>query len=43
MTETVSHKLHEEALVGTPDELIERLETEPEKQKGEFVVIVEGR
>lgn len=35
-------KIYEEALIGTPQELIDRLEAEPVKQKGEFVVIVEG-
>lgn len=34
-------KLHEEALIGTPAEIIEKLM--PEKQRGEFVVIVEAR
>ena len=33
-------KLHEEMLVGTPEELIAILEAEPKKQKGEFVIIV---
>lgn len=33
-------KFHEEMLVGTAAELLERLTTEPVKQKGEFVVIV---
>jgi 16S rRNA (cytidine1402-2'-O)-methyltransferase len=33
-------KLHEEAIVGTPFEVRERLV--PEKQRGEFVIIVEG-
>lgn len=35
-------KVFEEALIGTPEELLARLEAEPVKQKGEFVVIVEG-
>jgi 16S rRNA (cytidine1402-2'-O)-methyltransferase len=35
-------KLHEEALIDTPAGLIERLEADPNKQRGEFVVIVEG-
>lgn len=35
-------KLYEEALIGTPGELLARLETVPEKQKGEFVVVVES-
>ncbi len=34
-------KLHEELLIGTPGELLLRLEAEPVKQKGEFVVIVD--
>lgn len=33
-------KLHEEMLVGTASELLEQLQGEPVKQKGEFVVIV---
>lgn len=33
-------KLHEEMLVGTASELLEQLQIEPVKQKGEFVVIV---
>lgn len=36
-------KLYEEVLIGTPEELIQRLTTEPGKQRGEFVVIVERR
>jgi 16S rRNA (cytidine1402-2'-O)-methyltransferase len=36
-------KLHEEALVGTPQELLEALTEDSNKQRGEFVVIVEGR
>ncbi len=35
-------KIYEEFLSGTPAELIERLEANPEKQKGEFVVIIGG-
>ena len=35
-------KIYEEALIGTPQELLQILEAEPVKQKGEFVVIVEG-
>lgn len=35
-------KMHEEMLVGTPDEILNILETEPVKQKGEFVVICES-
>ena len=33
-------KMHEEVLVGTPEEIITILEGEPVRQKGEFVVIV---
>ena len=33
-------KMHEEMLIGTPQELIDILESEPVRQKGEFVVIV---
>jgi 16S rRNA (cytidine1402-2'-O)-methyltransferase len=33
-------KMHEEVLQGTPAELLEILENNPQKQKGEFVVIV---
>lgn len=36
-------KLYEEALSGRPDELCERLTQQPEKERGEFVVVVEGR
>lgn len=36
-------KVYEEALAGTASELIERLTTDPQKQKGEFVVIVAPR
>lgn len=36
-------KLYEEALVGTPQELLDQLLAVPEKQRGEFVVIVEGK
>lgn len=35
-------KIYEEALIGTPEELLQLLEAEPVKQKGEFVVIVEA-
>lgn len=35
-------KIHEEVLVGTPQELLRYLEENPEKQRGEFVVIVES-
>ena len=34
-------KLYEEMLVGTPEELLTILESEPVRQKGEFVVVVE--
>ncbi len=34
-------KMHEEAIVGTPAQVLERLSAE--KQRGEFVVIVEGQ
>jgi 16S rRNA (cytidine1402-2'-O)-methyltransferase len=36
-------KLHEEAFVGTPSEALEYLESDPNHQRGEFVVIVEGK
>lgn len=36
-------KLHEEALIGTPPELLAALNEDPNKQRGEFVVIVEAR
>ncbi len=35
-------KMYEEAIVGTPEQLLEVLEKNPKKQKGEFVVIVES-
>ena len=35
-------KLHEEALIGTAQELLVLLTEQPEKQRGEFVVIVES-
>lgn len=35
-------KMYEEALIGTPQELLQILEAEPVRQKGEFVVIVES-
>jgi 16S rRNA (cytidine1402-2'-O)-methyltransferase len=35
-------KIYEEAIVGTPAELLEVLEKNPQKQRGEFVVIVEA-
>jgi 16S rRNA (cytidine1402-2'-O)-methyltransferase len=35
-------KMHEELLVGSPRELFDTLNTEPVRQKGEFVVIVEN-
>ncbi|MEM9336992.1 MAG: SAM-dependent methyltransferase, partial [Patescibacteria group bacterium] len=36
-------KLHEEMIVGQPQELLETLQAEPVRQKGEFVVIVDVR
>lgn len=36
-------KLHEESLVGTAPELLAVLTESPEKQRGEFVVIIEAR
>ena len=36
-------KLHEEVLEGTPAEVLEILNNEPVKQKGEFVVISDLR
>jgi 16S rRNA (cytidine1402-2'-O)-methyltransferase len=36
-------KLHEELLVGSAAKLLARLEAEPVKQKGEFVVLVDTR
>lgn len=36
-------KLHEEMIVGTPVEVLEIINKEPVKQKGEFVVIVDMR
>lgn len=36
-------KLHEELLVGVADQILETLQTEPVKQKGEFVIIVDSR
>ncbi len=36
-------KLHEEMLIGTPAELLQILNTNPVKQKGEFVVIFKNR
>jgi len=36
-------KLYEEMLIGTPAELLEILEAEPVRQKGEFVVLVDMR
>jgi len=35
-------KIYEEALIGTPQELLDTLVGDPQKQRGEFVVIVEG-
>lgn len=34
-------KMFEEMIVGTPEEILNQLEAEPVRQKGEFVVIVE--
>lgn len=36
-------KLYEEALIGSPAELLARLTLDPQKQRGEFVVIIEGK
>lgn len=36
-------KLHEESLIGTASELLKILQDNPEKQRGEFVVIVESQ
>lgn len=36
-------KLHEEVISGTPSELLYLLARQPEKQKGEFVVILEAK
>jgi len=36
-------KMHEEMLVGTASELLDILNAEPVRQKGEFVVIFDGR
>lgn len=35
-------KMFEEALIGSPEELLLTLTSDPQKQRGEFVVIVEG-
>ena len=35
-------KMHEEALIGSAAEIKAILERDPQKQRGEFVVIVEG-
>ncbi len=35
-------KLYEEAIIGTPGEVLMQLQADPDKQKGEFVVIVEA-
>lgn len=35
-------KIYEEAIIGTPAVLLQRLTGDPQKQKGEFVVIVEA-
>lgn len=36
-------KIHEEVLIGTAEKVLKQLETEPVKQKGEFVIIVDAR
>jgi 16S rRNA (cytidine1402-2'-O)-methyltransferase len=36
-------KMHEEMVVGTPEEILKELTEEPVRQKGEFVVIFDGR
>lgn len=36
-------KVYEEALIGTAGELLHKLQDDPQKQRGEFVVIVESR
>ncbi len=36
-------KLHEEAFVGSPAEALNYLESDPNHQRGEFVVVVEGK
>lgn len=36
-------KIYEEAMVGTVQEVLARLKGDPQKQRGEFVVIVEGK
>lgn len=35
-------KIYEEMLIGTPEELLEILQNNPQKQKGEFVVLVKS-
>jgi 16S rRNA (cytidine1402-2'-O)-methyltransferase len=35
-------KMYEEVLIGTAEELLDKLVADPQKQKGEFVVIVES-
>lgn len=35
-------KMHEEAIVGVPEDLLIKLIADPNKQRGEFVIIVEG-
>jgi 16S rRNA (cytidine1402-2'-O)-methyltransferase len=36
-------KLHEEVFVGMPEEVLQYLESDPNHQRGEFVVIIEGK
>ncbi len=35
-------KIHEEALIGSPEELLTILTSDPQKQRGEFVIVVES-
>ncbi len=36
-------KIHEEAIIGSAAEVLARLEAAPEKQRGEFVVVIEAQ
>jgi 16S rRNA (cytidine1402-2'-O)-methyltransferase len=36
-------KMYEESIIGSAEEVLARLSAEPEKQRGEFVVIIEGK